>query len=398
MKTTVLRPSSSAQLLAALPALAGFTPRRDLVVVLFAGRRSRGCFRVDLPVPGDARTDRELARVVLDLLARLPEVTGVMPVACTPLRCTETDGHPHRSLHKAIAEALSAAGVRLLDSCFIAADGWGSFLDPGVPVEGRPLALIEQEPMRLDAMLAIDHAVTDLDDAGVPPAADPDWAERTGAAVVERERRLPARLRLQDAERACEVDLLDLLERLGRQAGAFPESDPRLQRLVVDLAVVAGVDVLREMLLLGLAFGPDAIVQARQRLGGMAVRGPALMPVIERILDEPLAFLLQGLVVTPPDRGRLHRATEVLRLALGRVAGGRRDELVAMLAWLWWALGVSSVAERLVAPIRRRRPDLLLVLLFGWESAEGLLPQWATTAESGDPAPASTQSSDAGAS
>lgn len=59
---------------------------------------------------------------------------------------------------------------------------------------------------------------------------------------------------------------------------------------------------------------------------------------------------------------------------------------------------MSSVAERLVAPIRRRRPDLLLVLLFGWESAEGLLPQWATTAESGDPAPASTQSSDAGAS
>ena len=77
---TVLKASGSADFLATLPAVAGFTARNSVVVALFVGSRSYGALRIDLP--GRRRTSdfRALGDAIVDLATQVPGVDGVVPV------------------------------------------------------------------------------------------------------------------------------------------------------------------------------------------------------------------------------------------------------------------------------------------------------------------------------
>jgi hypothetical protein len=132
---TVLRATSSADFLAALPRLTGMSAPESCFVVLFDGKRTLGAARIDLPPleqlerPGDeiAAWLRQVAEIALKGDAVAVVVQTEAQLSKQPV------SSPHGTLTGVLAYVLHTAGASVRDALVVASDGWASFVGTNFP-------------------------------------------------------------------------------------------------------------------------------------------------------------------------------------------------------------------------------------------------------------------------
>lgn len=129
---TVLRATSSADLLAALPRLTGMSAPESCFVVMFDGTQTIGTARIDLPKHLAEHLDSPSPELQawLRCVAELAAKSGgpVAIVVNTTARLTEQPVASPRSVLTAIlAGLLQASGIPVLDALVVGSDGWASF-------------------------------------------------------------------------------------------------------------------------------------------------------------------------------------------------------------------------------------------------------------------------------
>lgn len=145
---TVLRATSSADFLAALPRLTGMSAPESCFVVLFDGKRTLGAARIDLPTleqlekPGPEIEHwlRTVAEIALNGDAVAVVVQTEAQLSKQPV------SSPHGTLTGVLADVLHTAGASVRDALVVASDGWASFVGTNFP-ELRGLDEIRQSPL-----------------------------------------------------------------------------------------------------------------------------------------------------------------------------------------------------------------------------------------------------------
>lgn len=375
--TTIVKAADAAHFLSLVPAMLGFTPTHSLVLVPFHRVRSIGAMRMDLP---RAEVDLDaFAATCLGMVCRLPDADGLAVAVFTDASCR--DGLPHAELVASLRRSADACGLRLTDALSVGGDGWGSHLDADCPPGGRPLAALQ-----LAAPAAAPIAPGDQASGATLPPRDvaraeavatalralywavrtlcgdrdepPDLDEVTGG-IADGDRRIdPAALaaacRLDDVPRYFE----ELLE---ADAVTLPPYDAAL--LVWCLARPALRDVALVQWSADAQRGERALEAQRRWEDG------AEYPV-----DLAMTMWGEG---PRPDPQRLSRALEVAREVAALAPTTMRPGALAACAWLSWALGRSTHAERyaqLATDIEPEHGLSEIVLSF---VAAGHLPDWA---------------------
>lgn len=351
----VLRCHGTADFLAALPFLTGFTAKSSLFVVSFRGSRSSGAMRIDLPessAPGPLRS-------YLDGIAGLLHDTGAGP-SCPALviACEETFAAagtvPWKRLAKALARRIEREGWQLRDLAVVAPDGWAEIFGPRAG-ERRKLSEIRGSSISA-AAAAFAPPPPPLDSLGTLPEADPvrnDAVANCLAALTEH----PGTTRMQWA---------------AELANSCFSTDPASQPNPAALAeLILAAAHPSSWFVLALA----AIVQAEHVSGLAEAWNETALLDLTVHLDEPsraipprpwsLQSILDTVSLEQPEPRRLRHAITVLADAATHTPEARRPALLALLAWTWWMLGMQSVSQRLVAAALRIDEAHPLALIIG---------------------------------
>ena len=361
--TTVLRATDSAAFLGIVPSLAGFTPRRSIVLLPFRGSRTDGAMRLDLP---EESTDLgRYADAAVGLVARVSGTDAVAVVVYT-----DQDAHPTRDglvLPHAVAvdEVLGCAedaGLRVVDALCVTPSGWSSYLDEEPEI--GPLAQIRL-PSDLPPMTGDQNDGTEL------PSVDLAEKERVGrassdlAALLDRRGRAP----LDGRESPQTIAALLLLD----DVPAFLESVLAAPEQLPPFATAALLWCLEKPLLRDVAIAQ----WATDLPGGI------------RTLEAQTAFAESGVMVPDdvgevflgrgptPDIERLRRALTVAREAAARAPRLARPAPLTVAAWLSWALGRASHAGRYLEMVREIDPRYSLAALMETMIGAAMLPEWA---------------------
>ena len=384
LSSTVLRPASSVQLLATIPALLEQTVDAGLVLVLFrrvaeTGRlRSAGSMRID-GTPGDLAVADSGRSPVAALLHRVPWARGVAVVDYTRERFAAHHGIPRRPELAALATEIERSGRELIDACCVAPDGWGSLLDPDVPPDGHPLSLIAEDPMALESRLHLAREAVSTDELARLPTADPSTAREVATWTRTLLADLPSRFPLSQLDRVL---------------GAAPEriaSDLVVTRpeslaasSLARMAALLQIGLARELALASIAY-PDGISGLLRRAAadvGATFASRAPTPAHERMvhLSGPI---MKGQLVKRPDLERLQGAAHGLRHLCALLPPDLSTGPRASLAWTFWIAGKCATAYSHLAAARDLDSGHRLIRLFGPLCKAGAMPEWVREAASG---------------
>jgi hypothetical protein len=380
----ILRTNTTADFLATVPAITGFTARNSIVAVAFSGKRSCGAFRMDLPPNARTRDLRAVGTWLATNLGRLPgragfPVDGVAIVVYTDGTFAERHGIPHLELWRAIEQKLRRAGVAIKEAACVAADGWASYLDPGRPRGGHPLTEITESSTALEAAYHSD-IIPDVSAWSQLPPTDPELARRVSAGITEL---------LLHGDRADSFGIVhevsfDPVALAGRLIAAAESGAAVGAGELALLNVVTHSPASRDVLLITLAAGEDrgevAMQQQLEYLTRQAETGETFDEMAEQSLaarppsDDDL-FLL-GRSRVRPDDTRLVMAIDILRRAAAHAPASRRAGTLCALSWMLWARGSQSAAARMRELAAELDPELLMVETLGWLIESGY-PAWA---------------------
>ncbi|PPG19727.1 hypothetical protein C5C74_06090 [Rathayibacter sp. AY1E8] len=345
----VLRASAIQDLLAAVPSIIGIRPEESVVVVPFLGTRAGGGFRIPLPETLRGMEAEALAGGCAAMMETMPRATGVLVVVCTRAGYAEERGIPHLDLGHAVLRRLERTRLDIIAVACIAADGWGRYTDAEECRRPRPLLEIERSETGVLARAVADEPL-DIDALSVlPPVVEEDRA-----LVAEVLRRPPL---VGDTERLVERWL----------------SGPR--------------DVRREGLIVRTLQSPPlrdrvTVQIARSPQGGVGVP-PGAVGDARAGTDDDHDLELSALLLgsgRAPERGRLARATGLLARAAALAPEEARSSVLTVLAWCWWARGVSSLAGLHLDEALRLDPDDSMARLYASLFAARPLPDWVLAA------------------
>lgn len=363
--TTVLRATDSAAFLGIVPSLAGFTPRRSVVLLPFRGSRTDGAMRLDLP---HQETDLEVyADAAVGLVARVSGTDAVAVVVYTDEEAHPTrDGLvlPHAVVIDELLGCAEDAGLRVVDALCVTPSGWSSYIEE--EPELGPLAQICSPP-------------------DLPSTGDVSGDQNVGTELPK--------IDLAEKERVgrASAELAALLDRNGR-GRLTARDDPQLIAALVLLddipaffeSVLAAPDDLPPFATAALLWCLErpslrdvAIAQwATDRAGGM------------RTLEAQTAFAEYGVMVPDevgevflgrgpaPDTERLRLALSAVREAAARAPRRARPAPLTVAAWLSWALGRASHAGRYLELVREIDPRYSLAALLETMIGGAVLPEW----------------------
>lgn len=375
--TTTVRAAGAAHFLSLVPHLLGFQPSSSLVVVPFAGRRSLGAMRVDLPT-GDLDDLDRAAATIVGMVCRIPDADGLTAIVYTPDSAAE--GLPGVPLLAAVSRAADVCGLLVADLLSVGADGWGSHLDTACPAGGR-------------ALHEIDDAARG---AGAPPDPAPVLEHHTAGAELPR-RSAAERRAVGRALHAFEAALAVVcgIPRVGRRTPARGDE-------AVDtdaLAAVCELDDPPRLFEAALTLDPATLDPGRVALLTWCLSRPALRDVAlvqwatdadggAAALDaqhrwedgedypERLGRIMWG-DGDGPDPDRLRRALAVVREVAALAPRRLRPGPLALCAWLSWALGRSSHAASYAQHALEIDPDHGLAEIMLSFVQVGHLPDWA---------------------
>ncbi len=371
--TTIIKAAGAAQFLSLVPQLLGFTPSRSLVLVPFAGKRSLGAMRLDLP-PHEADVDA-FASTCIGMVCRIPDAEAMAAIVYTD-EDFDQDRPPRDDLARALVSRADACGLGVTDALCVGDDAWGSYLDPQCPPLGRPLQDL-QLPPRVD----LPAVVGDQSSGAQLPVVDLVEKERVGRALrsLESSIRLlcgdegghadrseeasPPRIDPEALAAACLLDDLPALFEDSLRADPATLDAYRAAALVWCLARPAVRDVALVQWCSGFAAGDEALDAQLRWEGGEAY-------------PDRLAQRMWG-EGERPDITRLETALELVRHVAAAAPRAQRPGALAVCAWLSWALGRSTHAEHYAAAAREIEPAHGLSGIVLSFVAAGHLPDWA---------------------
>ena len=363
---TVMKASGSAEFLGMVPALAGYTPTRSIVLTPFEGTRTYGALRMDLPEDASV----EFAEQVVALAARVRRTDAVAIVVYCEQRAEPTrDGLvlPHAVLVDQVIDAAEEQRLGIVDALCVTPDGWASYLvdDPSL------------------------HPLSEISAAAVPPEASPrpgdqsagaglptfDLAakERVGRALVDVSGVLassrpvaPSTHQRVNPEALAAALLLDDIPALFEAALDLPADPP-------PYACAALLWLLDRPL-----YRDVAITQwARDEAAGVDVLAQQLdFRDTGRLPDVDSAFLMMG-EGPRPDPARLRRALDTARVLAAIAPSPQRIGPLTVAAWLAWALGHATHASQHLAEAHRIDPDYSFGQLLSTLMNARPIPDWA---------------------
>ncbi|OWP23196.1 hypothetical protein CBF90_00050 [Microbacterium sp. AISO3] len=380
--TTTVGAADAAHFLSLVPHLLGFVPSRSLIVVPFAGSRSLGAMRVDLPTGALGDLDSAAATIV-GMVCRIPDADALTAIAYVPE--SAADGLPGVPVLAAVSRAADVCGVRVVDLLTVATDGWGSHLDSSCPTGGRSLDEIERAAARHPG-------------PGPDPAIDSDHA--SGAVLPRRsaaERRaVGGALRSLETALAvvCGIPRVGGGRRHTRESGAEGggvdpaaleaacelDAPPRLFERVLG-GDPAELDPLVVALLVWCLSRPSLRDVALVQWATDADRGEDALEAQRRWergeeYPERLGRIMWG-DGDRPDPDRLLAALAVVREVAALAPRRLRPGPLALCAWLAWALGRSTHAASYAERALEIDPDHGLAEILMSFAQIGHLPDWA---------------------
>lgn len=364
--TTVLRATDSAAFLGLVPALAGFTPHRSIVLLPFRGPRTEGAMRLDLPHEGTPLDD--YADAAVGLLSRVPGTDAMAAVVYTDVEAEATrDGLvlPHVVALEELLGCAEDAGLRVIDALCVTPSGWSSYIEA------------------IPALRSLDEICTP---AGVSSVADVSGDQASGVALpvvnlAEKERVGRALLdvaalldpeggvRLTGREHPQLIAALALLEDIP----AFFESVLKTPGDLPSFETAALLWCLERPLLRDVALAQWATdlaggIRALEAQTAYARSGEMVPDELGRV------FLGEG---PAPSTDRLRLALSVVRAAAARAPRASRPAPLTAAAWLSWALGRSTHAGIYLERVREIDPRYSLAALLETMIGIALLPEWA---------------------
>jgi len=374
--THIVQANAAEDLLALIPGLVGSTPRSSLVVVLFAGRHSRGALQVHLPAGTDV--DRQVADAAaeraLGFACRAPGVDAIVPVVYTDDAFGAGAEPPGRTIADAVLELASAQGFMVKDALCSAADGWGSYLDPALPAGGHSPGIVASAAVPPVPPLPWELVTTEVPRVDVATFAAVDLEYRVLCA------RLASMLdaAADHARTTWRIDVGDAVERLDGLPAVFEDAlargvDAMTAREVAFLLLSLSRPWASDLALMQWAFGRELgeeLDDAERAYGHLPV-GTDDPEVFHRV-----AHLLVG-DGPHPDVQRIRAASSLLLSVAARASESARVAPLAMLAWLSWALGQSTRATAFLAELVDEELDHPLAATVGSLIRQGHLPAWA---------------------
>lgn len=389
--TTIVKAANAAQFLSLVPRMLGYRPTRSLVLIPFAGARSVGAMRFDLPTADESDEIDRIAATLIGMVCRLPDADAAAAVIYTD-ESFGVGGMPHAELIDALEDRAHACGIRMTDALCVAADAWGSHFDPALPDEGRPLDELGDEPGGAEH---VSVAEGDQATGADLPHVDLAESERTARAVAA----------LEDAVRLlCGPDAARGRADgfAGRAAEAAVSGDESTGARRVDPQALATVCLLDDLpTLYEEALGWDAESLAPfdaaalswclarpalrdialvQWCGGMGAGDEALDAQLRWESGEEypahLAMQMWG-EGERPDPDRLDAALALSRRIAAAAPRAVRAGSLATCAWLAWALGRSTHADRYATLACEIEPEHGLAEIVRSFVLAGHLPDWA---------------------
>lgn len=331
----VLKCSGTADFLAALPQLTGFTATNSIFVLFFEGSRTREAMRIDLPPndnPSEATDLLEFLSYTIRSFGATNDAPSAPAIAIMSERSfADCDGPPWARLARRIERRLSRDRVRPRELCVLAPDGWVSYLDPSAPRTGRSLAEIARSPISAAHKLT-NQPIPTLAELGALPERDPDRTTRTSHEIAS----------LMAAGR----DPVSLAPEAARDLRAprttlAPEAAGRLAHVVADSMGWWHVAM-------GLLTRPEFPGELARELGP---RRPLWLPVdIPPSGVDPapapcsMYSLLAAVCPEFTERERLATVRRGLARALADVPQPDRPSLYALSALVWWVCGSQTTA------------------------------------------------------
>ena len=378
----VIRCSGTADFLAALPYLTGFTATDSLFVICFIGARSGPAVRIDLPRsddPGDALAILDLmSELAHDLSAMHEHPVAVAVVIVSNASFDMTGPPPWQRLARRIERRLRRDGVEIRELCLLAADGWLSFLDPHPQLAGRPLSEIAESPVIRGPLRQLEAPV-ELQRLGEIPAADPARAAALARALEHHppsdfpgsERVPPLRSEsgsTSDSYFAWISEAAESTRDLCTDGPLSSDAAARLVRnsahsdrwLIIALGLLTrpefplelaaelpigrftGVPVELEIDLPPLTDEPAAGLRTEYRANTSAGRERTRVAAS----DWSVFRILDGACPEFTEHGRLRGVLARLRETMSETPEPLRPGMLALSAWLWWLQGNQSVARR----------------------------------------------------
>ena len=372
---TIIKASDAADLLALVPTLAGYRPRRSLALVLFRGKRTAGVMRYDLPDPDAVET---VASTTIGLACKVDRVDGIAIVVYADGALREHPGRPiaWHALVRALEQRAHVCGLRVVEALCVADDAWASYEDG----DARPLNEVRDR----EASLRMPAPTEDQGSGANLPDTDLAEKERLARALVTIDDAAAAILAAPSDVETADVPSLARL-------------DPRA------LAAVVALDDLPELFEDALSWDPGALDAYSGAVLLWCLRRPALRDVALQqwaadIHAGELALFAQARWEAGeeypvelgarfcgegprPDPGRLQRARDVVRRIAAAAPRDARPGPLAAAAWLSWALGASTHAGWYAEQALAIDPDHGLSHIVMTMCAASHLPEWAFARE-----------------
>ena len=384
--STIVKVASAAEFLSLVPRMLGYEPTRSIVMVAFEGSRSLGALRFDLPDGTSDSVDR-VAATVVGMVCRLPTADAVAVVAYTD-HAFDGERMPHRDVFDAIRRRTDACGLRTADALCVAADAWASEFDPDTPLGGRSLEELEIVPRGAEGIVVTGR---DQGTGADLPHVDAAVGDRVGRALRAFERAVRTVCALDADEPADE--------------SVTPPDQARIDPSA--LAAVCALDDLPALFEESLEWRADALEPYDAATLAWCLTRPALRDVAlvqwtgtigdgddafkaqlqwesGREYPSHLAMRLWG-EGDRPNPDRLEGALELVRYVAASVPPASRPGALAMCAWLSWALGRSTHADRYASEACAIEPEHGLSEIVRSFVSAGHLPDWAfrSTSDSG---------------
>lgn len=361
----VLHCSSTADFLAALPFLTGFTADESLFLVMFAGKRSTQSVRIDLPRRPDEHA------VVIDALCTLLREFGAASdrpaiVITTRESFAESRGTPWRRFARAIDRRFTREGWHLRELAIVARDGWGSVFDPDTPRGGRSLDEISASPIAAQAGDAC-AAPRPLDElAQLPPAGAARQAEIIAclADLDEVDELTPA----DECHGARSERLIGFTRVATTSFAVSGDAHAPLEPRLCARLIRAAEHQETWIVMLYSALLPAQLVH---RLIGCSAPCCAGAPGFEPPADldrtsaeghppfddHELRYLLIQCSYERPDFARIEHAIQLLTDLIVHAPRSRSGTLLALLAWAWWMRGMQTLAAHFAEESLAVAPD-----------------------------------------
>ncbi|WP_162138925.1 DUF4192 family protein [Gryllotalpicola ginsengisoli] len=346
----LIRLRSPRDVLATVPRLLGYRPRRSIVFLNLHDRAGVSTMRIDLPEPSAELVERRFITSIVGMLCKVPDIRQLIVVVYAD-GCFAAGGDvPRASFVRPLIQRLLRAGFEVHDALCVADDGWGAY-DGHDAGEVHPLDELEQPAPGDDGTAPVADGVDDL--TRLPPVGE--LARRGFVTSLERAMREREVFRpVEEAEEAL----------------AFDPSRASSDELAGLLTLLLWPE-FRDAVLYTWAWGSE--------------RGFELLDVADRIAegeigpgDDTIALDLMGLRPTDrPDEQRIGRAIRLVSRLAALAPAAVAHVPLTVLAWLHWSQGRGSVAGRFVDAAREHDPSYGLAELLQTVLAQGMLPEWA---------------------